>query len=317
MRKINYEYAFKRILYSLPTLFIVTVFVFLLVHMMPGSPARSILGIQATPERVAEVERQLGLNQPLYLQYFDWLGNALQGDLGISYQRDEPVTTVLAERLGITLQLILWTFVMTVLVAVPIGILSAIKKGSVFDSSMVVSSTFGVSIPELVSGVFLVLIFAVQLNWFPTSQYVSPTESLVGYARHMALPVLTLAIPSVSIVLRMTRNSFWDTFQADFVRFYRANGLAQTKIYRHVFKKSLIPVITMAGIQFGYMMAGAVVVEELFAIPGIGEALISSTQSRDIQLVQGTVLVIALWFILVNLVTDLLIEHVDPRIDQQ
>lgn len=311
---VDYQYAAKRCLHAIPTVFIVTVVVFLLVHLIPGSPARAILGTQTTPEAVARVEAELGLDEPLYIQYIDWVSGLLVGDLGYSYQLDLAVTGLLASRFAVTFHLIFWTALLTILLSFPIGILSALKKDSWFDNTIVVTSTLGISLPELVSGVVFLQLFAVLLGWFPTTGFVGPTDDFVGYFQHITLPVLALTIPSVAVVLRMTRSSFWESLQQDFARFFRANGLPEATIRRRVLKKSLIPILTIFGIHFGYMLAGAVVIEQLFSLPGIGELLVSGTRQRDIPVVQGTVLVIAVWFILINLVTDLLVEHFDPRI---
>lgn len=311
---VDYQYAAKRCLHAVPTVLLVTVVVFLLVHLIPGSPARAILGTQTTPEAVAQVEAELGLNEPLYLQYLDWLSSLLVGDLGYSYQLDQPVTALLASRFAVTFHLIFWTAILTVLFSIPLGVLSAIRKDSWFDHGAVLSTTLGISLPELVSGVLFLQVFAVGLGLFPTTGFVSPTDSVVGYVRHITLPVLALTIPAVSVVLRMTRSSFWESLQQEFARFYRANGLPERVIRRRVLRKSLIPIVTIFGIHFGYMLAGAVVIEQLFSLPGIGQSLVSGTRQRDIPVVQGTVLVIALWFVLINLVTDLLVEHYDPRI---
>jgi len=311
---VDYRYAAKRTLHSIPTIFLVSVFVFYLVHLIPGSPARAILGTRTTPEAIAQVEAELGLNDPLYVQYFDWLSDVVVGDLGYSYQLSQPVAELVFNRFLITFHLVFWTAVLTVLVSIPLGVLTAVKKDSWFDHGIVLSTTAGISLPELVAGVFFLNLFGIHLDWFPVQGFVPLHENIVDYFRHITLPVMALTIPSVSIVLRMTRSSVWESLQEDFARFYRANGLPERVIYRRVLKKSLVPILTIFGIHFGYMLAGAVVVEQLFALPGIGQSLVNGTGQRDIPIVQGTVLVIALWFIVINLVTDLLIEHFDPRI---
>lgn len=311
---VDYRYAAKRTLHSIPTIFLVTVFVFFLVHLIPGSPARAILGTRTTPEAIAQVEAELGLNEPLYVQYLDWLSGVLVGNLGYSYQLSQPVTELVVSRFAVTFHLVFWTAVLTVLISIPVGVLSAVKKDSWFDHGIVVSTTAGISLPELVAGVLFLNLFGIYLDLLPVQGFVAPGENIVGYFQHITLPVLALTIPSVSIVLRMTRSSVWESLQEDFARFYRANGLPERVIYRRVLKKSLVPVLTIFGIHFGYMLAGAVVVEQLFSLPGIGQSLVNGTQQRDIPIVQGTVLAIALWFIVINLVTDLLIEHFDPRI---
>ncbi len=311
---VDYQYTLKRCLHAVPTLFLVTLAVFMIVHIIPGSPGRAILGTQATPEAIAQVESDMGLDRPIPVQYFDWVTGLLVGDLGYSYQNNMEVSSLLISRFGVTFHLIFWTFILTVLISIPLGIYSALRKGKPFDNGMVVFSTLGISLPEIVTGVALLQILGLGTGIFPVKGYVSPTESIIEYFRHITLPVLSLTVPAVAVVMRMTRSTFWESLQQDFARFYRANGLREGVINRRVLEKSMVPILTILGIHFGYMLAGAVVIEQLFGLPGIGQSLVRSTRARDIPVVQATVLIIAVWFVVVNLITDLLVEHYDPRI---
>ena len=310
-----YEYTIKRLLLFVPILFGVSVLVFLIVHLVPGSPAVAMLGVQATAERVAEIEAELGLHRPLLVQYGDWLAGVLTGDLGKSYSYDTAVSSLLVSRFFVTLEIIVLTLLASVLVAVPLGIVAALNKNSFTDYLSIGVGVTGVSIPTFFSAVVLIWIFAVTFNFFPTSGYVAPSEDIVANLRHMALPVLTMTLVAVAVIMRMMRSSMLETIGEDFIRFHKAKGLDRRSIlFKHALKNSFIPVITVIGLQFGYMISGAVVVEQIFAIPGLGRTVLQAVIQRDYPLVQGSVLMLALWFSSVNLVTDLVITRLDPRI---
>lgn len=310
-----YEYTIKRLLLFVPILFGVSVLVFLIVHLVPGSPAVAMLGVQATAERVAQIEAELGLHRPLLVQYGDWLAGVLTGDLGRSYSYNTSVSSLLLSRFFVTLEIIVLTLLASVLVAVPLGIFAALNKNSLTDYLSIGVGVTGVSIPTFFSAVVLIWIFAVTFDVFPTSGYVKPTDDLVANLRHMALPVLTMTLVAVAVIMRMMRSSMLETIGEDFIRFHKAKGLDRKSIlFKHALKNSFIPVITVIGLQFGYMISGAVVVEQIFAIPGLGRTVLQAVIQRDYPLVQGSVLMLALWFSTVNLATDLVITRLDPRI---
>ena len=310
-----YEYTIKRLLLFVPILFGVSLLVFFIVHLVPGSPAVAMLGVQATAERVAQIEAELGLHRPLPIQYLDWLAGVLTGDLGKSYSYDTGVSSLLLSRFFVTLEIIVLTLIASMIVAVPLGILAALNKNSLTDYLSIGVGVLGVSIPTFFSAIVFIWIFAVILNVFPTSGYVKPTEDLVANLRHMALPVLTMTLVAVAVIMRMMRSSMLETIGEDFIRFHKAKGLNRKSILlKHALKNSFIPVITVIGLQFGYMISGAVVVEQIFAIPGLGRTVLQAVIQRDYPLVQGSVLMLALWFSSVNLATDLIITRLDPRI---
>lgn len=313
-----YEYVLKRLLLFVPTLFGVSIFVFYLVHLVPGSPAVAMLGVRATEERVQEIERELGLHEPLPVQYIDWFTGVLVGDLGQSYSFNGAVAPILAERFFVSLELVLLTLFVSLCLSIPLGIVAALNKNSAVDYFSMGVGITGVSVPTFFSGVVFIAVFAVGLSWFPVSGYVAPTEDLVENLRHMALPTLTMTLVAVAVAMRMMRSSMIETMGEEYIRFLKAKGLRSRSIlFGHALKNSFIPVITVIGLQFGYMLSGAVVVEQIFAIPGLGRTVLQAVLQRDYPLVQGSVLLLALWFSAVNLGTDLIISYLDPRIMEE
>lgn len=313
-----YEYVIKRLLLFGPTMFGVSIFVFFLVHLVPGSPAVAMLGVRATEERVEAIERELGLHEPLPVQYIDWLGGVLTGNLGQSYSFNGPVGPILFERFFVSLELVVLTLLVSLCLSIPLGIAAALYKNSWVDYFSMGVGITGVSIPTFFSGVVFIAVFAVWLDWFPVSGYVAPTEDLVENLRHMALPTLSMTLVAVAVAMRMMRSSMIETMGEEYIRFLRAKGLRQRSIlFGHALKNSFIPVITVIGLQFGYMLSGAVVIEQIFAIPGLGRTVLQAVLQRDYPLVQGSVLLLALWFAVVNLSTDLIISYLDPRIMEE
>lgn len=310
-----HEYTLQRLLMFIPILFGVSIFVFLIIHLVPGSPAIAMLGVKATPERVAQIEQELGLHRPIVIQYLDWITDALVGNFGQSYSYNKPVSSLLVGRFFVSFEIILLTLVTSAFVAIPLGIVAALNKNSWVDYLSMGIGITGVSIPTFFSAVLFMAIFAVWADVLPVSGYVSPTEDLVANLRHMVLPVLTMTLVAVAVIMRMMRSSMLETIGEDFIRFHKAKGLSRRSIlFGHALKNSFIPVITVIGLQFGYMLSGAVVIEQIFAIPGLGRTVLQAVLQRDYPLVQGTVLMLALWFATVNLLTDLAITFLDPRI---
>ena len=248
-----YEYALKRLLLFVPILFGVSVLVFLIIHLVPGSPAIAMLGVKATPERVAAIEEQLGLHRPFLVQYLEWIGGVLTGDLGPSYSFNAPVSSLLVDRFLISLELVLLTLVAALALAIPMGVLAAIRKNSALDYLAMGIGVTGVSIPTFFSAVLLMALLAVWANVLPVSGYVAPSESVVENLRHMVLPVTTLTLVAVAVSMRMMRSSMIETLGEEYVRFLRAKGLSQRSVlFGHALKNSFIPVITVIGLQFGY-----------------------------------------------------------------
>ncbi|HVI18804.1 MAG TPA: ABC transporter permease [Gaiellales bacterium] len=310
------RYALERLLLTIPTLLAMSVFVFLLIRLVPGDPVRAMLGFRATDENVATIREQLGLDQPLATQYVDWIGGVLHGDLGQDYISHAPLTELLGNALPVTLELTILSMALALLVGVPLGVLAASGRGAtrrLSDGFVIV----GISIPDFWLGTLLVLLFAATLVWLPPSGYTPFSVDPLGNLRYMALPVLTLAVGEAAYILRTTRGTMEETLGAPFVTFLRAKGLSERSVvFRHALRNASVPIVTVVGIQFGVLLGGAIVVETLFGLPGVGRLTVTAINQRNYTVVQGSVLVIATMFILVNLATDLVYGWLNPRIDE-
>ncbi len=306
----------KRIALTLPTVLILSVLVFMLQHLLPGDPAIAMAGEEAGNAHVLqEIRQKYGLDQPIYVQYGRWVAGAVQGNLGISMRNDMGVTELLMGKLGITLQLALASMVIGVALGVPLGILSAARKGTWLDSVASGFALSGISVPHFWLGILLVLGFSVHLNWFPASGYVpfreDPVRSLMGFV----LPSIVLGTGIAGVLMRHTRSSMLQSLGADYVRTARAKGVSEWRVVtRHALRNALIPVVTLGAIEFGQLLAGAVLTEQIFSIPGFGKLLVDSVLYRDYQVVQGLVLVSALMFILASLAADVLYFVINPRL---
>jgi peptide/nickel transport system permease protein len=305
----------RRVLLTIPILFAMSVFVFLLIRLVPGDPVTTMLGFRATPENVATIRAALGLDQPLLQQYLNWISGIFRGDFGTDYVSGASLTELLAQRLPVTLELTILAMVFAVLVGVPLGVLAAIRPGKWrrATGAFVIGA---VSIPDFWLGIMLVLVFAGALRLLPPSGYVPFAEDPVGNIRYMILPVLTLGIAEAAYILRTTRGSMEETLSAPFITFHRAKGVPQrTIVFRHALRNASLPIVTVVGIQFGVLLGGAIVVETLFALPGVGRLIVTAVNQRNYLIVQGGVLVIATLFILVNLLTDILYTWLNPRLE--
>ena len=306
-------YVARRVLMLIPVLLGVSVLVFLLLHLAPGNPALLIAGADAPPETVARIERQLGLDQPLCVQYWRYLSGVLRGDLGRSLRSRVPVSEEIRRTFGVTLQLTVVGVTLSALGGIPLGVTSAVHQNSIVDNITMFTALLGISMPVFAVGLILMWVFGLNLGWFPISGF-KPLTTVEGW-RHIVLPAITVSLASVATLARLTRSSMLEVLRQDYVRTSRAKGLGERKvIYRHALKNALLPVITVVGLQFGYLLGGAVVTETIFSIPGMGRLSVSAIGMRDFPIVQGTVLVIAVVFVLVNLLVDLLYALIDPRI---
>jgi peptide/nickel transport system permease protein len=308
------RYLTTRVLLTLPTLLAMSAFVFLIIRLVPGDPVKTMLGFRATPQNVAVIRHELGLDRPLVEQYFTWLGQLLHGNFGQDYISGAPLSELLRQRLPVTLELTIASMVMALLVGVPLGVVSATggRIGRILANGFTIA---GISIPDFWLGTLLVLVFAAKLNLLPPTGYVSLVSDPLQNVRFMALPVLTLAVGEAAYILRTTRASMQDTLGRPFVTFLRAKGIRQRAIvYRHALRTAALPIVTVAGIQFGVLLGGAIVVETLFGLPGVGRLVVTAINQRNYTVVQGSVLVIAALFIVVNLLTDLLYGLLNPRL---
>jgi peptide/nickel transport system permease protein len=309
-------YAIRRLLVLIPIMWIVATAVFLLLHSAPGDPAAFMLGSDATAEQQAELRHSLGLDRPLYKQYFDWLGKAVRGNLGESIFLDKPVTSALAERAQPTLLLGSLALIVSLIIGLVTGVLSAIRRASWLDLSLMSGAMAGVAVPTFVTGLLLIYIFAVKLRWLPVAGYEPISAGLWPCLRYLILPAITLGAFEAAFLSRMTRSMMLEVIGQDYVRTARAKGLVERDvIIRHTLRNAFVPLLTIIGLMVAALMSGAVVTEQIFAIPGMGRLLIQAVVRRDFPLVQGAVLVIAVLYVLTNLLVDLLTRVVDPRIE--
>ena len=272
-------------------------------------------GETATPDEVAQLRHQLGLDRPIYVQYADWIGRAAQGDLGRSIRDNQPVAQALVQHLKPTLQLSAIAFVISLLIALPVGIISATRPGSLLDIGGTVLSLLGVSLPNFVLALSLIFIFSVTLRWLPTSGYVDPFQDFANGLRSLILPAISLGTGMAAVTARMVRSSMLEVLGQDYVRTARAKGLGQRLVVlRHALRNALIPVVTILGLQVGNLLGGAVITEYIYGLPGIGQLAVDSIFARDFPLVQGVVLLTACGFLIVNFGVDVLYGVLDPRI---
>jgi len=312
----NTQYILQRLLTTVAVLLGVTFAVFLIVQLVPGDPARVILGVQANEDNVAALRERLGLNRPFFVQYGSWLWNAAQGDLGKSLITGQEVTPQILQRLPATIQLASVALLIGVLIALPAGVISALRPGSSLDITTTLVSQIGVTIPDFWLGILLVLTFSLGLGWLPPSGYTPFFESPLAWLQHMILPAATAGVISAAIQTRFVRSAMLEVLNQDYVRTGRAKGLRPSAvIVRHALRNALIPIITIIGLQITALLSSVVVVEVVFAWPGLGRLALDAVLDRDYPLVQGTVLAMAILLTLVNLTVDLLYFVLDPRLE--
>jgi peptide/nickel transport system permease protein len=305
----------RRLAYSVVVMFGVLIVVFALVHLVPGDPVRIALGTRYTPEAYNALRAASGLNRPIAEQFLHYVGSALHGDLGVSFRNGDPVTVTLLERLPATLSLAAVGIVIALLISVPAGVGAALREGRLSDAIVRIASQFGVSIPDFWMGILLIGLFATTLGWLPTSGYQPLLGDPVGWLRHVILPGLTVGIVAGAIMTRYIRSAVLDVASMDYVRTARSKGLPPRVVtFRHIVRNAMIPVLTITGIQLATILGGVIVVEVVFAWPGVGRLTYTAVAARDYPLIQGAVLLIAALFLLINLVVDMLYALVDPRI---
>lgn len=310
-----WKYVRKRMLSIIPVLIIVSIIVFTLIHLIPGDPARAILGQEASIQQIENLREELGLNQPIVTQYFDWVVGILQGDLGTSYFSNKPVTEIIFQYIGATLSLAIYAQILAVVIAIPLGILAARYKGSIIDQFLTSASLFGISIPSFLSGLLLVLVFGVFLKWLPVAGYKPLDHGVIEHIKYLTLPAISLGLLQAALITRMTRSSMLEILGQNFIRTAKAKGAKQQRIiYLHALRNAFIPILTVIGQSFASLVAGAAVVETIFNIPGIGQLIINSVTRRDYSVIQGIVLFITVSYVFINLIIDVLYSIVDPRV---
>ncbi|MBP2167413.1 peptide/nickel transport system permease protein [Erwinia toletana] len=312
-----WSYLLKRLLSVIPVFIGLSLIVFLIMAMIPGNPAEALLGAWATPENVARINQQLGLDQPLYRQYLIWAGNILHGDFGRSYVLNRPVLDEVMQRLSATLILGGSALLLSTVLGLLAGTLSAVRQFGWGDRLITLLVLLGISLPSFWIGLLMIMLFAVQLQWFPASGMYAiwGGGGWLDLLHHLALPAITLAIVATGVIARLTRTAMLEVLRQDFIRTARAKGLSERKvIYRHAFRMALVSVIPVIGIQAGFVLGGAVYIETVFQWPGLGAMLVKAVSTRDLLLVQGGVLVAAAAYVLINLCADILQALLDPRL---
>jgi len=311
------RYLIKRLSYIALTLFLVSFLVFAITQLLPGNAAVMILGQFATESSIAALEAELGLKQPWYVQYWSWLTGVLTGDWGQSYILEQPIAGIVWTRLVNSGQLALVTLTEVILVGIPLGVLAAVKRDTIVDTIISGGSYLGISVPEFVTGTMLILLFGGPVfGIFPSSGHVPLAQDPVGWAMHLALPSLTLTILLLAHVMRQTRSEMIETLQSEYVRTARLKGLSERSVVvKHALRNGLLPTITVLALDMGYLMGGIVVVEEVFAYPGLGRLVVFAIQNRDLPTLQIAVLLIAATYAFANFGADMLYTYLDPRID--
>jgi len=305
----------RRLLATIPVLLLVTAGVFALIHLTPGDPIDAMMAESVDDSVKRQLRSDLGLDRPLYLQYATWMGRLLQGDLGSSIRNREPVIENVGRRIKPSLQLAGFAMAISLLVATPIGILSAARRNTMLDRFGTSFALFGICMPNFLIALLLIFLFGVTLRWLPISGYVDPMEEFWDGIRSLALPAITLGLALAAVITRTLRSSMLEALSEDYIRTARAKGLSDgAVIRRHALKNALIPVVTVLGLQLGTLIGGAVITEYVFALPGVGRLVVDAVFARDYPLVQGVVLLIAVGFILSNLMVDVLYGWIDPRI---
>lgn len=313
------RYLFRRTLGAIVVMWAVATLVFFMLRAVPGDPLQAMLFDVGDPDVASEIRTKYGLDQPVFIQYFKWFGNVLQGDFGSSiYGSRVPVSRILAESLPRTLSLAGLSFVIALIIAVPAGLISALRKHSGLDHAVTFIAFLGLSMPDFWLGILLIILFAANLHWLPAIGYEPLSQGLWPWLSHLILPAIAVGTPFAAIVARMIRSSMLEVLNRDYINVARSKGLFERRLVLvHAFPNALIPVITVMGIAFALLMAGAVVVENVFAIKGLGRVLIQGILNRDYPVVQGAILVVSVIFVFTNLLVDLLYTVIDPRIKYQ
>lgn len=333
---VNIGRLVERLIGLVPVLLGVSVIVFLMITLTPGDPVEIMLGdSRVTPEQVTALRRDMGLDRPIYERFILFLANALQGDFGLSFFHRRPVIDVIGERLPATIELTLAALILSLVIAIPLGVLAAVQKGGLLDRLATVGSLFGVSMPGFWFGILLILLFAVKLGWFPVSGrigFASEVRGVTGLLlvdsllagrmdsfwqalRHISLPALTLALPMAAVLMRVTRSSMIEVLRTDYVLFAEAKGLSRARVIgRHALKNALIPTVTVAALETGSLLGGNMIVETVFGWPGVGRLVVEAIFSRNYPLVQAAVLLYAVTYVLLNFIADILYTKLNPRV---
>ena len=310
-----YGYLLRRLLGTIPVMLVVAVFIFLMLRLTPSDPAAVIAGDNATTEQVAQIRSQLGLDRPMIEQFVIWSGKVLRGDLGESFFFKKTVASLIGERIEPTLSLALFTMVLAVLIAVPLGVLAAHRQGSWIDRIVMGFSVLGFSMPSFVVAYLLIYLFAVWLNWLPVQGYQRIAEGLGGWVRGLVLPSLTLSVIFVALIARMTRTSMLEVLSEDYIRTARAKGQSERKVlFRHALRNAAVPIVTVIGLSVALLIGGVIVTESVFTIPGLGRLTVDAVLARDYPTIQAVILLFSFVYVMINLTVDMMYSLLDPRI---
>ncbi len=309
------RYVLLRLLSLAISLVVASVVIFAAIEVIPGDPAAYMLGINAQADTVAALREQLGLDVPVIQRYFNWIGGLLVGDFGTSYTYRTPVAEMIGERLWISLPLALLALALSTLIAFPVGILAASRRGSVADVTVMGVTQLGVAVPNFWFAMLMVLVFAINLRWFSAGGFPGWDEGLLPGLKALTLPAISLALPQASILARVMRSALLDTLSEDFMRTARAKGLTRGQaLWRHALRNAMIPVLTIIGLQFSFLMAGAIIIENVFFLPGLGRLIFQSISQRDLIVVESVVMLLVFAVILINFAVDIAYAAVDPRL---
>jgi peptide/nickel transport system permease protein len=309
------RYALKRLLSLTLSLWVASMVIFVAIEVVPGDPASYMLGINAQEDTVAALREELGLNVPIFQRYLNWVGGLVQGDFGTSYTYRTPVADMIGERLWISLPLALFALALSTLIAFPAGILAATRRGSIWDVIIMGVTQLGVAIPNFWFAMLMVLVFAINLRWFSAGGFPGWDQGLFINLKALLLPAISLALPQASILARVMRSALLDTLSEDFVRTARAKGLTRGQtLRRHALRNAMIPVLTIIGLQFSFLLAGAIIIENVFFLPGLGRLVFQSISQRDLIVVESVVMLLVFAVVMVNFAVDLAYAAVDPRL---
>lgn len=311
------KHAVKKLGMMLLTMLIVSFLAFLAFQVIPGDPTNTILGTDATPEQVEALRAQLGLDRPFFVRYFDWLFSFIRGDFGTSYSYSMPVSDMLSGKLGVTLLLAALSFLLTVVVSIPVGILSA-DRGGWLDKALTVSGQITMAIPPFFIGILLTYLFGLILHWFTPGEFIAPSVDFGGSVAYLIYPAVAIALPRIAMTVKMLRSGILGELNRDYVRTAHSRGNDRGAIlYRHVLRNAVVPTVAFLAMTIADIVAGSVVIEQVFAIPGMGRLLFSSISNRDYPVVQAVIVLMAFWVVLVNFVADLINQRLDPRLRLQ
>ncbi|MBD8005470.1 ABC transporter permease [Bacillus norwichensis] len=310
-----WSYILKRTLSLIPILFIVSLVIFFIIHLTPGDPVSYMLGDEATEEQINNVREEMGLNQPIYQQYFHWITNVLKGDFGVSFHMNTTVLEAIFSHVTPTLSLAIFAQVIALFIAIPLGIIAAIKRGTIVDQAVMGLSLLGMAVPSFLLALFLVLLIGVHLQWLPIAGYQPLSSGVWNHLKYLILPAISLGSIQAALIARMTRSSMLEVLNNNYINMARSKGVSERKvIYNHALHNAFLPILTVIGQTFGALVTGAVITETIFNIPGLGQLIINSVERRDYTVIQGIVLFVTFIYVMLNLLIDLLYGVVDPRV---